>query len=90
MMNKLIDKIVDVTAVEIPGVCQLEYESGGSGVEFSNPALERFVELVVKECLFEIESVSTGDYGRSTYDAGYDAGLVQASKTIKEHFGIKE
>jgi hypothetical protein len=51
---------------------------------------EKFAELIIQECLFEIESVSTGGYGRGTYDTGYDAGLEQAAKTIKEHFGIKE
>jgi hypothetical protein len=50
--------------------------------------LEKYGQLVIRECLSEVESVSTGDYGRDEWDDGYDAGLSQASETIKEHFGI--
>jgi hypothetical protein len=90
-MNKLIDKIVDRTAVEIPGVCQLEYESGGSGVEFSNPALEKFVELIVRECVSQcrdvgnvIGAMDAGEDGR------YKAVAGAYARALKEHFGVND
>jgi hypothetical protein len=85
MMNKLIDKIVDRTAVEIPGVCQLEYESGESGVEFSNPALEKFVELVVKECLSICDEVQE-QYGPYTFTARQH----EVKERVKKHFGVDD
>jgi hypothetical protein len=49
-MNSLIQKIVDETAEEIPGVYHIDYESGKSGVEFTNEALHLFVSNIAKEC----------------------------------------
>lgn len=49
-MKNIIDALVDEVADEMPGVCQLEYESGKSGVEFTDEALHRFVELIIQEC----------------------------------------
>lgn len=49
----------------------------------------RFAQLIIQECLTELESVKVYDYGRDDYDRGYDAGLTQAIETIKEHFEVK-
>jgi hypothetical protein len=90
MMNKLIDKIVDITAAEIPGVCQLEYESGESGVEFSNPALERFVELIVKECLTVVKNNISGPAGEYDYSYTDDTRAQTIYDEIKAHFGVDD
>jgi len=51
---------------------------------------ERFAELIVRECIAEIESVKVDEYGTDVYDIGYDDGLIQSVETIKEHFGVEE
>ena len=58
--------------------------------EWNDKLFEKFAELIVRECINEINSVTTGDHGRDDWDHGYDAGLSQASETIKEHFGVQE
>lgn len=48
-MNELtVQAIVDKTAEEIPGVYHIEYESGMSGVEFTNDALYKFVQNILQ------------------------------------------
>lgn len=49
-MNKRIQDLVDIAAEAVPGVYSLKYESGDSGVEFDETALQKFVELIVREC----------------------------------------
>jgi len=51
---------------------------------------EKFAELIVRECIAEIESVKVDEYGTDVYDIGYDDGLIQSVETIKEHFGVEE
>lgn len=50
---------------------------------------EKFVELIVQECIREIDSNNIIDYETDDWDSGYDAGISQSIKTINEHFGIK-
>ena len=48
------------------------------------PELEKFAELIVKEC---IEQASIGNgHGNNQWDRA----LTFASKNIKEHFGVEE
>lgn len=56
--------------------------------EYAVP-LEKFAELIVKECLEQIYTV-TIDNPTDDWDQGYDSGLYQAAETIKEHFGVEE
>jgi hypothetical protein len=51
---------------------------------------DRFAELIVRECIAELESVKVNEYRTDVYDIGYDDGLTQAVETIKEHFGVDE
>ena len=51
--------------------------------------VEKFAELIVRECIAEIESVKVDEYGTDVYDIGYDDGLTQSVETIKEHFGVE-
>lgn len=50
---------------------------------------EKLAELIVQECLTQIDSVNSLDYQRDNWDKGYNKGLQQAEEAIKEHFGIK-
>ena len=51
---------------------------------------EKFAQLIVAECIAELESVKVNEYRTDVYDIGYDDGLTQAVETIKEHFGVEE
>jgi hypothetical protein len=79
-MNNQINFLVDKTAELIPGVCTLEYESGNKGVEFSEDALEKFVELIVRECADELLKWKDEPFP-------FDEDL--AVRLIKDHFGVK-
>lgn len=48
-MNKLLNDLVEKTAKAIPGVYTVEYASGKKGVEFTEEALDKFAELIIKE-----------------------------------------
>jgi hypothetical protein len=60
------------------------------GVLFTEYELEKFAELIVKECVHV--AVFKDDGMISTADvAGYmAAGRASAAKIIKEHFGVEE
>lgn len=84
-MNERIDFLVDKTANLMPGVCNIEYESGNKGVEFTEDALEKFVELLIGECIEIIQPCKCG--------CATEQDLTIANciiKEIKEHFGVKE
>ena len=51
--------------------------------------VQKFAELIIEECLHELESVDTGDYAGDDWDKGYDAGLLQARIVLKEYFGFE-
>ena len=77
-MNERINFLVDRTSEILPGVYSLVYESGEKGVEFTENALEKFVELIVRECANIYEGVYTDQQRPERID-----------KRIKEHFGVK-
>jgi hypothetical protein len=86
-MNKRIDILVDKTADLMPGVCNIEYESGKLGVEFTEDALEKFVELLINECIEIVRPCKCG------CDEGSEQTRIVLNTTIemiKEHFGIKQ
>lgn len=76
-MNERINNLVDKTAVIIPGVYTIEYESGKKGVEFNEEALNKFAELIIREC---VEKCLTDWYGDS---------LDDICKQMKQHFGVE-
>lgn len=78
-MNEKIKELANRVAEDMPGVYDLVYESGTKGVEFSEQALEKFAELIVKEC-----QVALSPMLRDMISRGH------AYDLIKEHFGIKE
>lgn len=79
-MNPRVTELADKVADIMPSaVCNLIYESGKRGVEFTEDALEKFVELIVRECAGVVADAVDHREPASTY----------VSK-IKEHFGVEE
>jgi len=60
--------------------------------ELQEVITEKFAELIVRECMAQIEEGKrkVDVYRTDVYDIGYDDGLTQAVETIKEHFGVEE
>ena len=71
---------------------KVRYPEQGSPVSVSEQTLEKFAELIVRECAEQIKthgiSASSEDYG--DYEIGFNAGLYHALYTIKQHFGVEE
>jgi hypothetical protein len=95
-MNQLINSLVDTTAARLPGVYTVEYESGKKGVEFTEEALNKFVELIkqaiyndVKEELMEDAIINAEpDRVSREYLKGYNGGTVDALYHIN-NFGVE-
>lgn len=85
-MNEMLNTLVDKTAVMIPGVYTLEYESGKKGVEFNEEALKGFVELIVRECANAFETEVDTWAQMSPYQGSIKR---QGTKAIKKHFGVE-
>ena len=82
-MNEQIQKLAE-QAAKYSAIMALP--TGESGDKLF---VEKFAELIVRECIAEIESVKVDEYGTDVYDIGYDDGLTQSVETIKEHFGVE-
>jgi hypothetical protein len=54
--------------------------------------LNDFAELIVKECMEQIEEVRQIKAGHPTpdYEQGMNDGMFVAIRTIEEHFGVEE
>jgi hypothetical protein len=54
--------------------------------------IEKFAELIVRECIKTIEYRAPGQMGKEGegWTNGYDDGLKTGAWLLKEHFGIKE
>lgn len=80
-MNQRIQELADKVADIMPtGVYNLRYESGKRGVEFTEDALEKFAELLIRECAFVAQNKDS-----TNIDLRYGRGL--AAGKIFEHFG---
>ena len=58
------------------GVYNIKYDSGKSGVEFTEDALEKFAELIVQECVNVLHDNELWNR--------------HISHALKEHFGVEE
>jgi len=81
-MNQRIKQFERDSGLEIYGL-------GQDRVKWKS-VVEKFAQLIVAECIAELESVKVNEYRTDVYDIGYDDGLTQAVETIKEHFGVEE
>lgn len=53
--------------------------------------LEKFVELIVKECAQRCEEVAfKHQVEETTYAAGMKAGAFECATDLKQHFGVEE
>ena len=54
--------------------------------------LEKFAELIVRECMTQIQEVREIKAGHAgpEYTQGFDDGMFVAISTIEEHFGVEE
>ena len=53
---------------------------------------QKFAELIVKECMSQIEEVRQIKAGTAgpVYTQGFEDGMFVAIRTIEEHFGVEE
>ena len=51
-------------------------------------AMQRFAELIVKECATIINDIPSAPQG--SWSDGYYEGCTDSAKQIKQHFGVKE
>ncbi len=54
--------------------------------------LKKFAELIVQECMSQIEEVRQIKAGNAgpVYTQGFEDGMFVAIRTIEEHFGVQE
>ena len=55
-------------------------------------SVEKFAELIVKECMTQIQQVREIKAGHAgpEYTQGFDDGMFVAISTVEEHFGVEE
>jgi hypothetical protein len=58
---------------------------------YAQQELEKFAELIVKECALTLESITVpvSQYYED-FDNGYNKALLTGSTVIKQHFGVEE
>jgi len=79
-------------AVQADGVFIHKLMTGAKQYTFLEKDLEKFAELIVKECE---KVISDGRYSDmacegNSHRISYNNGRFGASKDIKEHFGVEE
>lgn len=58
--------------------------------EYDQKAIEKLTELIVRECLNEIQSLLDCNTQVDEFEQGVYNGLDMAKDCIKEHFGVEE
>ena len=65
------------------------YPEQGSPVSVSATTLEKFAELIVKECVDIVSGTAVNTPPNDLF-YGYNLGVNKAAENIKERFGIEE
>ena len=68
------------------------YTNTNNPIDFpvsANRDLEKFAELIVRECAGVAEGLSKLYPEKVAFDVGYTMGTARAAKVIKEHFGVE-
>lgn len=68
------------------GMWRQHYDIG----EESPAGLEKFAELIVRECIKSIQSDMDRETMNGTISLAKHAGMVSAKTVIKKHFGVEE
>lgn len=99
-MNERIKELADKVANIMPaGVYNIKYDSGKSGVEFTEDALEKFAELIIKDCIQLLFAESERLYTYSSEcDDMHDSDEAELCaekcmdniQMIEEHFGVEK
>jgi hypothetical protein len=78
--------------LEIAEEATRRYDRLGFEIPFAQPDYEKFAELIVRECIAQIEEVKQIDAGHPPpdYKQGMKDGMFVAIETIKEHFGVEQ
>ena len=88
-MNERIRKLANVWANR-----RAEDEKLGIVYTFSEPALEQFAKLLIKECITIVNEQKECLHEEQQYwhdrDYGYALAVDDASKGIKQFFGVEE
>ena len=79
-------KVMDDGEWYIPSATGVEKIVYSKGI-----GLEKFAELLVKECMTQIQQVREIKAGHAgpEYTQGFDDGMFVAISTIEEHFGVE-
>ena len=53
--------------------------------------IEKFAELIVRECALTLESITVPVFESvEDWDKGYNKALATGAEVIKEHFGVEK
>jgi hypothetical protein len=91
-MNERIKELAEQAKVEL----DKDFASGKKPLSIEKSwdemLQEKFAELIVKECMREIQTVKDYKSGHAEpdYANGFDDGMFVAIRTIEEHFGVEE
>jgi hypothetical protein len=55
-------------------------------IDFGHKEMEKFAELIVRECAKVCNDLDIDDWG----DKSFDDGTYYCSRAIKQHFGVEE
>jgi hypothetical protein len=59
--------------------------------DYDKQAIEKFAELIVRECIKELETSRKCDpYTGNLFDCEYNICLNEQTIMLKEHFGVKK
>jgi hypothetical protein len=59
--------------------------------DYDRKAIEKFAELIVRECIRELETSRKCDpYTGELFDCEYNTCIKEQSIMLKEHFGVEE
>lgn len=86
VMNERIKQLAE----QADGVFIHKLITGAKQYTFLEKDLEKFAELIVQECLNEIQSLLDCNTQVDEFEQGVYNGLDMAKDCIKEHFGVEE
>jgi hypothetical protein len=65
---------------------ELAIKAGRTGLPYGEVEIQKFAELIVRECADNI----AGNIDLINPESSYNYGLRRAMNSVKEHFGVEE